>query len=414
MDDALHSLKTVPAFLREASYLPRVTRHSSRVVEEALAPSTLFDQGIELRGALVEATYAAEDPAILRRLRACSVPFLVEPQTLRFAGEAFLETSAFSSLPYTPTEVVTAATARDIGQHDFARKVLEFEQERGAAAFIAPAWPLDDRDLAAWSDASHRLLHATCSANGSGDVEARPLLAQVAPGRAVREDPDRLIDALMDLPVDGVYVQPLRLHPVKDSVEKLVAFVRMLEAFEKAGLPVVAGRIGAFGSLLAALGISAFDSGLGLAEASDLSSLNRKKTKKERKKKGPRGSRRLYLAPLRMTMPMRQAQLILNSSLRGHFACQLGCCRFQGLDELHERSREHFLWTRNDEVRVIRELQTPSMKLDAVHEELRNARELGRQVRRSLIGNLRDLPSFDHTDRWLRVLGREAEARAVA
>jgi len=329
-------------------------------------------------------------------------------------GGGLLGNRRLLQLPYVPSQVITAANASEIGEEAFARKVLEFEQEGGAAAFIAPAWPLDDRDLASWSDASHRLLHATCSANGSGDVEARPLLAQVAPGRAVRENPDQLISALMDLPVDGVYVQPLRLHPVKDSVEKLVAFVQMLEAFEEAGLPVVAGRIGAFGSLLVALGISAFDSGLGLAEASDLSSLNRKKTKREKKKKGARGSRRLYLAPLRMTMQMRQARLILNSSLRGHFACQLGCCRFQDLDELHERSREHFLWTRNDEIRVIRELATPSMKLDAVHEDLRNARELGRQVRRTLIGNLPDLPSFDHTDRWLRVIGREAEARAAA
>jgi len=230
----------------------------------------------------------------------------------------------------------------------------------------------------------------------------------------LREQPERLIDALMDLPVDGVYVQPLRLHPVKDSVEKLTAFVRMLESFEEAGLPVVAGRIGAFGSLLVALGISAFDSGLGLAEASELSALNRKKSKKEREKKEGRGSRRLYLAPLRTTMPMRQAQLILNSDLRGYFACDLGCCRFQGLDELPDRARQHFLWTRNEEVRRIRELDTRSMKLDAVHEDLRSARELGRQVRRSLIGKLRELPSFDHTDRWLRVLGREAEARAAA
>lgn len=414
MDSALESLKTVPAFLREASYLPRVTRHSSRVLEEALAPSTLFDQGIQLRGALVEATYAAEDPAILRRLRACSVPFLIEPQTLRFAGEAFLETGAFSKLPYTPAKVVTAITAAELDIEGLARQVLEFEQEHGAAAFIAPAWPLDDRDLAGWSEANDRLLQATCAANGGGDVEARPLLAQVAPGRAVRENPDRLMDALMDLPVDGVYVQPLRLHPVKDSVEKLVAFIRMLESFEEAGLPVVAGRVGAFGSLLVALGISAFDSGLGLAEASDLSTLNRKKSKKERAKKGPKGSRRLYLAPLRTTMPVRQARIILNSDLRGHFACDLGCCRFQGLDELPDRARQHFLWTRNDEVRGIRELDTPSMKLDAVHEDLRNARELGRQVRRTLIGNLRELPSFDHTDRWLRVLGREVEARAAA
>jgi hypothetical protein len=84
------------------------------------------------------------------------------------------------------------------------------------------------------------------------------------------------------------------------------------------------------------------------------------------------------------------------------------------LDELPERARSHFLWTRNDEVRRIRELETSSMKLDLIHEELRDARELGRQVRRTLIGNLRELPSLDHPDRWIRVLGREAEARAAA
>jgi hypothetical protein len=206
MDDALNSLKTVPAFLRDASYLPRVTRHTSRVLEEALAPSTLFDQGVQLRGAIVEATYAAENPLILRRLRSGSVPFLVEPQTLRFAGEAFLETKAFSELPYTPTEPITAETVGGVDANTFARRILEFEQERGCAAFISPAWPLDDRNRNDWITANHRLLQATCDANGNGDVDARPLLAQVAPGRAVRDDPDALIEALMDLPVDGVYV----------------------------------------------------------------------------------------------------------------------------------------------------------------------------------------------------------------
>jgi hypothetical protein len=114
-------------------------------------------------------------------------------------------------------------------------------------------------------------------------------------------------------------------------------------------------------------------------------------------------------------MPARQAGLILgHSGLQGHFACDLGCCRFQALEELPDRARQHFLWNRNDEVRKLRELDTRTMRIDAIHEDLRSARELGRLVRRTLIGNLKELPSFDHTDRWIRVLGREAEARAVA
>jgi hypothetical protein len=65
-------------------------------------------------------------------------------------------------------------------------------------------------------------------------------------------------------------------------------------------------------------------------------------------------------------------------------------------------------------VREIRELETRTMKIDAIHEDLRDARELGRLVHRTLIGNLQEPPSFDHTDRWIRVLGRENEPRAAA
>lgn len=415
MDDALSALKTVPAFLQEASYLPRISKHSGRVLEEALAPSTLFDVGIQLRGSIAEATYAAENPPILRRLGDGSVPLLIEPQTLRFTGEAFLETETFSALPYTPTERITAQSVVGVDAAELARKVLEFEQEKGCAAYISPAWPLYDQERELWLEASQRLWEATCTANGGGAVESRPLLAQVAPGRGATDDPDSVIDALMDLPVDGVYVQPLVLNAMKDSVEKLLRYVKLLEAFEEAGLPVVASRVGAFGVVLAGLGISAFDSGLGLAEASNLASLNRKKTQSERSKKGPKGSRRIYMSPLWTTLPARQAELILNHpGLAGRFACDLGCCRFQRLDELPERARQHFLWNRNDEVQVIRSLETRSMKLDWIHEELRTARETGRLVRRTLISNLPELPSFDHTDRWIRVLGREAEARAAA
>jgi hypothetical protein len=412
MDD---SLKTVPSFLRDASYLPRITRHDGRVLEEVLAGSTLFDQGVQLRGAITEATYAADNPPILRRLRDGSVPFLVEPQTLRFTGEAFLETASFSGLPYTPSDIVTAAVAGQLDAPAFARQVLGFEQEHGTAAFISPAFPLYDRELESWIAANARLLQAACDANGSGEIEARPMLAQIAPGRKAIDDPDSQIESLMDLPVDGVYMQPLLLNPAADSVEKLVRYVRMLEAFESTGLPVIAARMGAFGILLTALGISAFDSGLGQAEASNLASLNRKRPERERSKTGARGTRRVYLGPLKTTMVARQAELLLGEPvLRGTFACDLGCCRFQGLEELPERARHHYLWTRNAEVRTVRELETASMKRDFVHEELRNAREVARLVRRTLIGSLRDLPSLDHVDRWIRVLAREAELRAAA
>lgn len=49
------TLQQRPAFLDEPAYLPRVTRHDGRAIEEALADPTLFDRGVRLEAAVVEA-----------------------------------------------------------------------------------------------------------------------------------------------------------------------------------------------------------------------------------------------------------------------------------------------------------------------------------------------------------------------
>lgn len=46
-----------PLFARP-TYVPRVTRRDGRAIEEALAGPTLFDSGVKLDAAVVEATYA--------------------------------------------------------------------------------------------------------------------------------------------------------------------------------------------------------------------------------------------------------------------------------------------------------------------------------------------------------------------
>ena len=196
-----------------------------------------------------------------------------------------------------------------------------------------------NREPDAWIDLNRRLLEATCDANGSGEIEQRPLLAQVAPGPAALYRPEAVIEPLLDLPVAGAYIEPLVLNAAKDSVEKLFRYLRFLELFEEAGLPVVASRVGAFGQVLAALGVTAFSSGLGEAEASNLAALNRRRTPKEKSANGPQGSKRIYLAPLKTTMLRRQADLILHrEGLRGRFACTLGCCRFSDLGDLGNRA----------------------------------------------------------------------------
>lgn len=55
-------------------FLPRITVRDGRAIEEALAGQTLFQPGVELGGAVVEASFAHDDPPLLRRLSDRGVP----------------------------------------------------------------------------------------------------------------------------------------------------------------------------------------------------------------------------------------------------------------------------------------------------------------------------------------------------
>jgi hypothetical protein len=262
-------------------------------------------------------------------------------------------------------------------------------------------------------------LEESCVANGNTDIDRRPLIAQVAPGRTALQNPQVVVNRLLDYPVAGAYVQPLLLNPVKDSPEKLKLYVEFLLAIATEGIPVIAARVGAFGLVLQALGIAAFDSGLGQAEASNLAQLNRVPTEKEKERqregKGGGPDKRVYLEQLKTTLQGSHATAILGQrGLRSKFVCTHACCQYRGFEDLESRRRKHFLCTRDAEVTAIRNCATPSLRRDLVVEQLRDAQENARRVRRALIELGAEAPRFDHLDRWISLLAQERLLPAYA
>lgn len=57
------------AWLEEPAFWPRVSTYESRIVEQTLAGANLLETPLELRGGIVEATFAMSDPPLLARLR---------------------------------------------------------------------------------------------------------------------------------------------------------------------------------------------------------------------------------------------------------------------------------------------------------------------------------------------------------
>lgn len=411
------TLQQPPDLLADLAYLPRVTRRDGRTIAEALHGPTLFDRGVRLRGAVVEASYAADAAPLLKRLREEAVPHLIDPQTLRFVGQRYRDVERLRSLPYAPPHVIDSATLAPAACAALAVDVLQFQQDHGASVYLAAGLPYQDRELQRWIAHNDRLLDASCAANGTGELDRRPLIAMVAPGRKALQRPELIVNRLLDYPIDAVYVQATNLHPVRDSVEKLITYTSFLQAISASGLPVIASRVGAFGLVLQAVGVRAFDSGLGQAETCDLASLNRPQTQRERDADSRGGGdRRIYFEQLRTTLPGRHAAHLIDESvgLRAHLTCSHGCCRHRGIDELPDRARQHYLWVRDNEVQQLRERPHGGMRVDLIHEQLRDARETARVVRRALLSRGLPYPAFDHLDRWIAVLGQSAQARAAA
>lgn len=102
----MSTIEDVPDFLLEPTFLPRITQHDGRAVEDALA-ATLFDPGVRLKAAVIDASYAATEPLLLKRLRDEQVPRLMEPHTQRFTTRRFLEIDQLAGLPYAPNAPIT-------------------------------------------------------------------------------------------------------------------------------------------------------------------------------------------------------------------------------------------------------------------------------------------------------------------
>lgn len=402
----------VDRLLSGLSWLPRVGRSDGRAIEDALGDATLFEERVPLGGAVLEAAYAATDPPVARRLRSEHVPLVLDLHSLRFAGDGFLAVERIANLSYAPNAPLAPADITETAARGLAASTARFSQEAFAATYTVPGLPLRDKQLDAWITANRRLTEAACSLNGVTELERKPVIALVAPGRKAMASPELVLDWLVDLPVAAVYLQPLNFQPARESAEKLAAYIAYIQACQEVGIPVMCGRLGAFGLVVQALiGASAFDSGLGDAEGFTFSS---QQSQPRRGKEGASdggGNRRIYFEPLKTTLEGKHALPLLEQpSVRSRLTCKLGCCRFRGFEDLAARRRPHYLRTRVAEVQALASRPEP-LRVTAMAEELTTAREHARVVRRALLAAQVSPPSFEHLDRWLGLLASGEQLR---
>ena len=134
--------------------LLHVTQNEGRSLEQLLAPRRLGEDGPSLGGAVVQASYVHRDPPLLLRLADGHIPWVIEPQSVRFASAGYLTVESIAKLPYAPP--VALDTARFGDEHRrMVRSALEFQARHEPAMYVVPSLPLpraSARVLKAFSD----------------------------------------------------------------------------------------------------------------------------------------------------------------------------------------------------------------------------------------------------------------------
>ena len=334
---------------RDLALLLHVTQFEGRSIEKLVAPAEPGSPVPVLGGAVVEASYVASDPPLLARLAEERIPWMVDPQSVRFASAGYLQTDRLRSLAYAPPAPLdparfTAATERMV------RQAMEFQAEAEPSMYLVPALPLPRASAAVFR--TFGKIHELAADLNGRDVPYRPIVAAAYPGAAVLGGRFSVFERLLDRSFAGAYVLPLQFNPKRDSVERLVSYTRFLEYAQGLNLRVVAGRAGVFGLLLAAFGIENFDSGLGERESFSLARLTKVRPPSGPGPK-PDGGRqaRVYIPALRSTLAWEDANALLEMpALRAQLACDVGSCPFGGYRYALENRREHFFHARSAEL----------------------------------------------------------------
>jgi hypothetical protein len=349
---------------------------------------------------------------LLLRLADGHIPWVIEPQSVRFASAGYLGVESIAKLPYAPPNPLDPTRFGD--EHRLmVRSALEFQARHEPAMYVVPSLPVAPASARVLT--AFRALHEyAATLNGSEGIPHRPMLATAYPGTAVLKGRFSVFDRLADRSWAGVYVQPLQLDTKRDSVEKLVSYARFLREGQDSGLRVIAGRPGAFGLVLGAFDIDLFDSGLGGGDSFSLSRLDRPRVPDENGHFRGGRARPVYLRPLMSALRESDARSVLDSpAIRSQLACDLEECRFGGYQYAIENPRPHFLHCRQAELRALKDQRTSSLRVQLVNGWLQEAIGTARLVNR--VRGEAGLPAidFDYLDRWRGVLARIASLVAV-
>jgi len=390
-------------------FVPRIGRHNHRALDRALAPPGLFgDEPSDIPWVIIDGAWAKPDTPLLSQLRDLGVRILVDSQTWRLGDERTWEVAKYAALDHRPERPLTLSDVDALVA--FIKAELEWQLTLGADALLLPGlMPKKD------DDAGSRSLTLAAEVAMTNDVTIGKPIVGFFGGHSQSLDliNSMVGDSMIQL-LSAVYVQVSPVNPMTDSVSKLIDVVEAVLRFERDGIPVVSGHLGALGGVLRSLGVSATDAGLGSGETFNAKRLLSRPVRKDNDSRGgPSGTRRYVMQLLRSVDRKQWDTLMSVDAIRGFLDCRLTCCRFRTIHDRTEWAREHSLRSRVAEAVALAAL-APSMRASRQVDILQAARASLVTVNTSLQSSGHQTMPVEHVENQLAALGRILASQRAA
>lgn len=380
-------------------YLQVVNKSNKSIIKKAFEPSFFLrtwneksviesyrKDGYEVENYIFPINHQYQQKNLLKNIMESNSNYLIDPATMRLAYDTFSEVKGLASLPYAPQglnrlELDDLKTL--LAKQEYVKKVIDAQLQYNPTYIVSPFHVSNNSNLVRikatddenWFSLDIKLLY-----------EAKDYLKRIncklplVGGFCIKTDilttkteREYFLNVVSGLPCDiyWIYVDCIDNN---SNPAQLYHYANTLLTLQKsANKPVIAGRIGAFGLVLLAFGLFAFESGASRFESfyEDLY-------------KNASDNYNLYLnyyfpdlmrnVPIERKNPAKIIRL-LSSSTGQNISCNCPYCIGKRPEELvnEQLSKKHFLYKRQEEIDVLRSFKSISDRIDYIEMRIQNA-----------------------------------------
>lgn len=360
--------------------------HYVRLWNEKTVLEEYYADGYAIENVVFPINHQNQQKNLLKLIKEQNVNILIDPSTIRLAYDTYADVKGLVALPYAPDDL-SRLEIEDLKDYEkkkeYVKKVVDEQLKHGVKNIAAPFHMSNNSNVVKikmdtnenWFSLDVKLLEET-----RNYLESIGFDGNLVGGFCIKSDiltnkteREYFLNVLSGLNCDMYWIYVDCINENSNAALLYNYATALLDLQKSTNKPVIAGRIGAFGLMLLAFGLYAFESGTSRFESfyEDL----------YKDTSDPFNMYVRYYMPellanvaVERKNPVRIIQL-LHSNIGEDIACHCPYC--DGIDPAllvaDGLTRKHFLYRRNAEIQELRNIPTVDERVRYIKKRIDNA-----------------------------------------